>query len=131
MRRIRLFLLAFTVALGSILWSAGPVSAAADDEVYYLALGDSLAVGYQPRGAQDMGYPAQLYPQLQARNPDLQFVNLGCPGETTSSMIKDSVCGGSQLAKAKDFISDPQGRLSHHRHRSQRRRQLRQAADHR
>ena len=51
MRRIRLFLLAFTVALGSILWSAGPVSAAADDEVYYLALGDSLAFGYQPRTA--------------------------------------------------------------------------------
>jgi len=104
MRRIRLFLLACTLALSSIVWSAGPVSAAADDDVYYLALGDSLAAGYQPRGAQDMGYPAQLYLQLQARNPGLQFVNLGCSGETTSSMIKHSVCGGSQLAKAKDFI---------------------------
>jgi len=50
MRRIRLFLLACTVALSSIVWSAGPVAAAADNEVYYLALGDSLAVGYQPDG---------------------------------------------------------------------------------
>jgi lysophospholipase L1-like esterase len=104
MRRIRLLLLSYSVALGSILWTAAPATAAADDEVYYLALGDSLAAGYQPDGTTGKGYPDQLYPQLKARNPDLQFVNLGCSGETTSSMLKNSVCGGSQLDKAVDFI---------------------------
>ena len=62
MRRIRLFLLACTVALSSIVWSAGPVAAAADNEVYYLALGDSLAAGYQPRGAQEWVIPISSTP---------------------------------------------------------------------
>lgn len=113
MRRIRLFLLAFTVALGSILWSAGPVSAAADDEVYYLALGDSLAFGVQPNGDFTQGYPQQLLPLLTAKYPSLKLANLGCPGETTGSMLNDSVCDRdypkpdlqSQVEKATQFIS--------------------------
>ena len=114
MRRIRLFLLACTVALSSIVWLVGPVAAAADDEVYYLALGDSLAVGYQPDGTTGKGYPDQLYRQLKARNPDLQFKNLGCSGATTVSMIggtDDPTSGcyekyslGNQLDQAIDFI---------------------------
>ena len=69
MRRIRLFLLACTVALSSIVWSAGPVSAAADDEVYYLALGDSLAAGYQPAVPRTWVIPHSSTPSCRPEIP--------------------------------------------------------------
>jgi len=55
---------------------------------YYLALGDSLAAGEQPKGAGGQsagdGYAERLLPQF---GPGVALVNLACGGETTSSMI--------------------------------------------
>lgn len=83
---------------------------------YYLALGDSLAQGVQPApgtGASeptDQGYVDDLFAHYQAQfNGDLTLVKLGCPGETSASMLtgSGSACtypAGSQLAAALAFI---------------------------
>ncbi len=59
---------------------------------YYLALGDSLAVGVQPNAAgvslpTPQGYADDLAQRLRERNRHLTFVDLGCPGETTTTML--------------------------------------------
>jgi len=86
---------------------------------YYLALGDSLAQGVQPdaTGASvetRQGYPDQLYAALRPRHPGLRLVKLGCPGETTSTMIDGGIChypGGSQLAAAVAFLRAHRGHV--------------------
>jgi lysophospholipase L1-like esterase len=85
---------------------------------YYLALGDSLSRGVQPDAAgtsvpTGQGYPDQLYAVLHRSQPALQLVKLGCPGETTATMIHGGICryrGGSQLAAAVAFLN------AHHGH---------------
>src|SRR5437016_3317958 len=62
---------------------------------YYLALGTSLAVGYQPgRGETPRGYVDDLWRSIRQQIPTLTLRNVGCPGETTPSMItgKHSLC---------------------------------------
>jgi len=60
---------------------------------YYLALGDSLAWGYQPNSAgvgiqSGHGYADDLAAYLrQHGNRRLDYVNLSCPGETTGTML--------------------------------------------
>jgi lysophospholipase L1-like esterase len=79
---------------------------------YYLSLGDSLAQGVQPnKSGQSVetneGYPNQLYTALHSSNPTLKLVKLGCPGETTTSMINGGICtypAGSQLKQAVAFL---------------------------
>ena len=86
---------------------------------YYLALGDSLAQGVQPDAAgvsvmTSDGYPDQVYAALHASRPGLKLVKLGCPGETTASMINGGICryrGGSQLAAAVAFLQAHRGRV--------------------
>lgn len=57
----------------------------------YLALGDSVSFGYDPRLA-DPGVDPDAYvgfPHLAARrfHPKLELVNASCPGETTTSLV--------------------------------------------
>lgn len=60
---------------------------------YYLALGDSLAWGYQPDASGNgiksgHGYADDLAGYLHEHgNRNLQYVNLSCPGETTGTML--------------------------------------------
>lgn len=67
------------------------------DYDYYLALGDSLAWGYQPdsTGAgikSGHGYADDLAGYLRAEGDrGLKYVNLSCPGETTGTML-DGAC---------------------------------------
>ena len=90
-----------------------PVQAAEVGPHYYLALGGSDSVGFQPTAAipqgapTDEGYANDLVDAERARWGDLQLVQLGCPGETTSTMLE----GGdrchaiaSQLALAVSFL---------------------------
>ncbi len=86
---------------------------------YYLALGDSLAQGVQPNAAgvsvvtRD-GYADQVYATLHPSRPGLKLVKLGCPSETTTSMINGGICryqGGSQLAAAVTFLQAHRGRV--------------------
>lgn len=87
---------------------------------YYLALGDSLSQGVQPDEAgtsveTEQGYPDQLYAVLHRSQPALELVKLGCPGETTATMIHGGICrypGGSQLADAVDFLSAHRGHVT-------------------
>jgi lysophospholipase L1-like esterase len=87
---------------------------------YYLSLGDSLAQGVQPNAAgtsveTNQGYPDQLYATLKAKYPGLRLVKLGCPGESTTSMITGKgnsfatiagckPAGGTQLKAALRFL---------------------------
>ncbi len=86
---------------------------------YYLALGDSLAQGVQPDAAgvsveTRYGYPDQVYAALRPSHPTLKLVKLGCPGETTSTMINGGICrypGGSQLKATVAFLQAHRGRV--------------------
>jgi lysophospholipase L1-like esterase len=88
--------------------------------VYYLALGDSLSQGVQPDASgvsvrTRYGYADQLYTALRSRQPSLHLVKLGCPGETTATMIHGGICsypGGSQLAAADRFLRAHRARVS-------------------
>ena len=59
---------------------------------YYLALGDSLASGVQPDATgksviTNQGYASDLAAELRERSRHLDFVNLSCPGESTTTML--------------------------------------------
>jgi lysophospholipase L1-like esterase len=87
---------------------------------YYLSLGDSLAQGVQPDASGTSvetrrGYADQLYAALRVQHPGLRLVKLGCPGETTVTMMRGGVCryrGGSQLAAAIRFLRAHRARVS-------------------
>ena len=69
---------------------------------HYLALGDSLAYGFQPNDDHTHGYVDDLFTALQSQGVT-SHVNLGCPGETTSTFISGGKCSyplKSQLAAA-------------------------------
>jgi lysophospholipase L1-like esterase len=105
-------------ALFLIVALAAPASAASvasDDHsrLYYLSLGDSLAAGVQPIGDPDQdfrtneGYADQLFAIARQDAPKLRLVKLGCPGETTTSMLDGGFCEydhGSQLDEAVAFL---------------------------
>jgi lysophospholipase L1-like esterase len=86
---------------------------------YYLALGDSLAVGVQPDAdgrslPTPDGYADQLYARLRRTDRNLQLVKLGCSGENTTTMLNGGICGyqgGSQVAAAVTFLRAHPGRV--------------------
>jgi lysophospholipase L1-like esterase len=86
---------------------------------YYLALGDSLSRGVQPDAAgasvaTGQGYPDLVYAALLASHPALRLVRLGCPGETTQTMMHGGIChysAGSQLAAATAFLRAHRGHV--------------------
>ncbi len=90
----------------------GPAASAATTH-YYVALGDSLSVGYQPgQGNTTQGYTDDLYATLKAKDPSLQLVKLGCAGENTTTMMNGGICTypeGSQLKAAEAFLRAHRG----------------------
>jgi lysophospholipase L1-like esterase len=77
----------------------------------YLALGDSLAAGYQPGGTElrDTAYPALAAARLGRDGARLEVRNLACTGETTVTLTKGGRCdyaAGSQLAQAETVLRD-------------------------
>lgn len=119
-----------TKALRSVAFAAAvsigvvglPAVAAADPgggSTYYLALGDSLAAGYQPNTGQDepVSYTNDIYDALKASDPKLEFVNLGCDGETTVTMINGGKCtyqgATSQLDAATKFLEANKGKVKY------------------
>jgi lysophospholipase L1-like esterase len=102
---------------------AAPVLAvAAPTPPIYLSLGTSLSVGIQPDSTgqnqvTNEGYADQLHRILKLRSPRLQLMKLGCPSETSASMITGagSICrypAGSQLAQAVAFLAANHGAVS-------------------
>ncbi len=117
MGRARIALAAVAVAVTACSGSAAhsrPVPVG-----YYLALGDSLSQGVQPNAAgasveTRQGYANQVYAALLPGHPGLRLVKLGCPGETTGTMIHGGICryrGGSQLAAAVAFLHAHRGHV--------------------
>ena len=101
--------------------TAAPVTvhgAGGASTVTYLALGDSLSVGFQPgQGRTKQGYVDVLRRSMQNQIPGLGLRNVGCPGETSYSMIsgKQSLChykAGSQLNAADAFLRSHPGRVA-------------------
>jgi len=82
---------------------------------YYLALGDSLAAGYQPNAGPTFlsgkGYADDIAADLASGGT--KYVNLSCPGETTGSMIHGGCpyphSYADQLDAATAFLRDHQG----------------------
>lgn len=96
---------------------------------YYVSLGDSLSAGVQPDASgqslpTDEGFTDQLYALLLPNRPDLVVHKLGCPGDTSTSMINGGICGydggdlvsdtgdsGSQLGAATAFLAEHPGHV--------------------
>lgn len=80
----------------------------------YLALGDSLAAGYQvdnpgDRTDREGGYAGLVREELAAGPGETRLVNLGCPGETVGSFRDGGRCPypqGSQLAAAEAVLAE-------------------------
>jgi lysophospholipase L1-like esterase len=114
MRQLRSVLGAVLLAV-ALAAPAAATSEASDGHArqYYLSLGDSLAAGVQPIGDPDRafrtndGYADQLFAIARQDVPKLSLVKLGCPGETTTSMVNGGICSyrhGSQLDEAVHFL---------------------------
>jgi lysophospholipase L1-like esterase len=114
-RRLTLTVLAWILG-ATVIGTAGP-ALAAGDVTYYVSLGDSAAAGFQPPGEFARGYADQLYHRVHSRQRQLRLVKLGCPGETSESLISgiDSPCSypsGSQLDEATSFLRAHPGQVS-------------------
>jgi lysophospholipase L1-like esterase len=118
MRRIATTFAVVTLVTTAAMAGAAPALAAhhttaTTPATYYLSLGDSLSQGVQPNKSgqsveTNQGYPNQLFTALHMTNTTLKLVKLGCPGETTATMINGGICTyptGSQLKQAVAFIS--------------------------
>lgn len=114
-RRAALLLCALAAAAGGAVVSAGGVDAGADSPApYYLAVGGSGSVGFQPTLSRPHGEPTgagyadDLAGRLAARWPGLTLVRIGCPGATTQTMLtgggRCTYDDGSQLATALEFL---------------------------
>ena len=76
---------------------------------WYLALGDSLAAGYQPGAGIDLagGYTDDVLAGVQTTAPKTMLVNLACPGERSTTLVTGGICSydeGSQLDQALEFL---------------------------
>lgn len=120
------FIALAAIVLVAALFSTGalsPTRAGADTtgvtSYFYLAIGASESLGFQPtsvspRGERtDGGYADDLVAYEAARGLSLDLTQVGCPGETTTTMLtgEDHCYGGvdTQLAAAMSFLSDHYG----------------------
>jgi lysophospholipase L1-like esterase len=119
--KVRVALIGALIAACAVAVPAAAVAKATTPAHYYLALGDSLSVGFQPGptgvGAEtDRGYTNDLFALESKRVKHLSLVEVGCPGDTTTSLLTGSGnsqnasmfhCdrkGGSQLKAAVAFL---------------------------
>jgi lysophospholipase L1-like esterase len=109
----------FAVVAAAAIMACSGCAAQVFPATYYLALGDSLSQGVQPDPAgagvkTGQGYADQLHAAFLPAHPGLRLVKLGCPGETSRTMIYGGICrypGGSQLAAAVAFLRAHRGRM--------------------
>lgn len=94
-----------------------PTAQAGGGATYYLALGDSVAVGYQPARVQRIGYTERVWRDAVETIPALELRNRACVGETTLAMITGnrSECYMdelSQLDRAVAFLEGHVGEMA-------------------
>jgi lysophospholipase L1-like esterase len=120
---LRRLLLVFALVAGLLL--APGANAEASKATYYLAVGDSVAVGGQPIGGPwspyadpgyNHGYPEELLKLERDEYQQLRLVNLACGGESTRTVIEGAPwCprpAGSQLEQAEAFLEAHEGEVS-------------------
>lgn len=98
--------------LSTTAWAA-PGSAppgAAQATGWYVALGDSLAAGYQPGVGDDKegGYVGRVLTAEQDASPKTKLRNLACSGETSTTLVNGGRCSydeGSQLNQVIEFLN--------------------------
>ncbi len=118
MRKLPSAVVAATLVLSMQQGGIPAARAGGGDTITYLALGTSMAVGFQPgRGETSKGYVDDLWRSMQQQIPGLTLRNVGCPGETSRSMIsgKHSLChyaAGSQLDAAVAFMEAHPGQVA-------------------
>ena len=121
---------ALLVLSGTATSSTSPQRAAEAPESYYLALGDSMAYGFQPTKADrppsqvDTGYVDVIAARLRKHAPNQRVVNYGCPGESTVTFANGGcdwlkgggklhdAFSGSQLEAAQSFLQAHPGQVS-------------------
>lgn len=121
--------LALTLALVASIFLAPGVAHAARPasttpvgaKAYYLALGDSLAFGYQPNFNFSNSYPAQWYSSNLSKHNVSHYTNYGCNGETSATFVNGgcpysfllhTYYSGSQLKAALSFLKAHPGTVS-------------------
>lgn len=87
---------------------------------FYLALGDSLAYGYQPDLNYNQGYADDFFSNLKSHGVK-NYVNMSCPGESSSTFMNGG-CPyafmhkyfylGAQLSAAVKFLHNHAGQVS-------------------
>ncbi len=78
-----------------------PTAASAASKTHYLSLGDSLAASWQPKAGGGGQVTTEGYVEALAARTSTTAVKYGCPGETTTSMLKGGVsCAGIKLPYA-------------------------------
>jgi GDSL-like Lipase/Acylhydrolase family len=118
MRRLSSAAVAATLFVSMLHGGIPAARAGRGQTVTYLALGDSLAVGYQPgKGETTKGYVDDLWRSVRQQIPALDLRNVGCAGETSLSMITGtrSPCryaAGSQLDEAVAFLTAHPGQVA-------------------
>ncbi len=120
------------VALGTAAAAAAsPPPGLTPPKSYYLALGDSIAYGFQtskalaglPPDAFNTGYTDLFAAQLAQLQPQIVTVNYSCPGESTTSFLLPCIWktsghaphndyAGSQLDAALTFLAAHRGKVS-------------------
>ena len=118
MRRIRLSIVTVVALVAGLVTTVPATGSTPPAPTYYLAVGDSLAFGFPPDAEHKFGYGYAdiLYGKLSRSDPALQLVKIGCPGETTESMLDgppaQEFCAafnggaGSQLLAAEAFMKE-------------------------
>ena len=123
-----------TAALAVTIATLAPAAAQAAKPKYYLSLGDSLSVGWQPNSAgvgreTSQGYANQLFALKRRSIANLRLYKLGCAGEDTASLLGtgpktfcqytgDRRIGyskrrkGSQIAAAEKFLREHRGQVA-------------------
>jgi lysophospholipase L1-like esterase len=104
---------AVLVACAALMLGLAPEARAAH---YYLALGDSLAAGFQaPPARPHAGYVDDIYAQALRRQPDLRLVNVACLGATSTTLMSGDLCSataGPQLRRAMRFLRGHRRKMS-------------------
>lgn len=118
--RIKLIVAAAVAAVVCLAPAGALAQGHATGKQYYLALGDSLARGAQPNTSgttvpTNKGYANDLRAIEKKKFNDLTLQQLGCLGETTTTMMNGGICtytAGSQLKQAVQFLQMHKGHIA-------------------
>jgi lysophospholipase L1-like esterase len=113
-------LLFFTIVPVALAQTRLAASTLIGPKKYYLALGDSLAFGYQPNFDFSHGYADDFFSNLKGHGTTT-LADMGCPGETSSTFIKGGCSDaflrkypyvGAQLSAAVAYLKSHAGQVS-------------------